>query len=316
MLTQVEGSPELYEIPADKLPMMAGFYNVTVKIDSDDKPLFGLTESSIPFKVCDDVIVDDLKVGVLQKDEAIDGTSLLSVTMFSKLGKALSADYTKHLYVSFSVKRESDGSLIKPSQAFILFEHTDRSQVFYTADLQNDGSYLVDIYLFNGYKDFGSLSGKYTASIIIGDPLIRTPLKWSFVDFELTLPYVSKEIIPKSQRIVQNALEEIRHVFRQTEKRPSTIISDTFTVICLTPLFLLIVLWVRIGLNFENMPLSVWTLFFHGSLAVLFTLYFVFWLQLNMFETLRYLAFVGAFTYISGNRVLRSITDERKYKTE
>ncbi|KAJ1346241.1 hypothetical protein KIN20_000994 [Parelaphostrongylus tenuis] len=58
------------------------------------------------------------------------------------------------------------------------------------------------------------------------------------------------------------------------------------------------------------MPLSVWTLFIHGSLAVLLALYLVFWLQLNMFETLRYLAFVEAFTCISCNRVLRSIADK------
>ncbi|KAJ1346240.1 hypothetical protein KIN20_000993, partial [Parelaphostrongylus tenuis] len=137
---------------ADKLPVMAGFYNDTVKIESVDKPLFSLTESSILFKVCNDVIVDDLKVGVLQKDEAINGTLLLSLTKFSNLGKVFSADYTKHLYPSFSVKRKSDGSLIEPSQ-----------------------------YLFNGYKDFGSPSGKYTASQIVGDPLIRIPLKWPFV---------------------------------------------------------------------------------------------------------------------------------------
>ncbi|KAJ1347902.1 hypothetical protein KIN20_003081, partial [Parelaphostrongylus tenuis] len=238
------------------------------------------------------------------------------VAQFSKLGKVLSADYTKRLYVSFSVKRKSDGKLIKPSQAFVLFKHTDGSEVFYTADLQSGGGYVVDVYLATGHKDFESLSGKYTASLIIGDPLIRTPLEWSFADFTLTLPNAAEEVIPKSQRIVYSALEEIRHIFRQPEKRPSAIVSDAFTIICLSPLFLLIVLWLRVGLNFGNMPLSIWTLFFHSSLGVLFTLYFVFWLQLNMFDTLKYLAFVGAFTYLSGNRVLRAIADKRKHKTE
>uniref|UniRef100_A0A0K0D2P2 Dolichyl-diphosphooligosaccharide--protein glycosyltransferase subunit 2 n=1 Tax=Angiostrongylus cantonensis TaxID=6313 RepID=A0A0K0D2P2_ANGCA len=312
-LTPVKGSPKLYTIPADKLPVMAGFYNVAVKIDSDDKRLIGLTESNILFKISDDITVDDLKVGVLEKDETITGTSLTKVAYLSKLGKTLTADYTKRLYISFSVKRKSDGELIKPSQAFVLFKHTDGSEVFYTADLQNGGGYVVDIYLASGHKDFESLSGKYTASLIIGDALIRTPLNWSFADITLTLPYAAEEVIPKSQRIVYNASDEIRHVFRQPEKRPSVIVSDAFTVICLSPLFLLIVLWLRIGLNFGNMPLSIWTLFFHGGLAVLFTLYFVFWLQLNMFETLKYLAFIGAFTYLSGNRM--SLTKNLKSLT-
>ncbi|KAJ1351808.1 hypothetical protein KIN20_007959, partial [Parelaphostrongylus tenuis] len=68
-LIQVEGSPKLYTIPADMLPTLAGFYNVTLKIDSDDKHLVGLTESNNLFKISDDVTVDDLKVGVLEKDE-------------------------------------------------------------------------------------------------------------------------------------------------------------------------------------------------------------------------------------------------------
>ncbi|KAK6036171.1 hypothetical protein COOONC_26323 [Cooperia oncophora] len=70
--------------------------------------------------------------------------------------------------------------------------------------------------------------------------------------------------------------------------------------------------WFRIGLNFGNMPVSLWTLIFHGSLAALFALYFVFWLQLNMFETVKYLAVVGGLTYLAGNRVLRAIADKRK----
>ncbi|VDO87480.1 unnamed protein product [Haemonchus placei] len=107
-------------------------------------------------------------------------------------------------------------------------------------------------------------------------------------------------------------MPEINHVFRQPEKRPSTVVSDAFTLICLAPLLLLPVLWLRIGLNFGNMPLNVWTVTFHGSLAALFALYFVFWLQLNMFETLKYLAVVGGLTYIAGNRVLRAIARKRK----
>lgn len=76
-------------------------------------------------------------------------------------------------------------------------------------------------------------------------------------------------------------------MFRQPEKRPPAVVSDAFTFICLSPLLLLLGLvsrfcfiilrlvesetfffqWFRIGLNFGNMPGSIWTLFFHGGLA-------------------------------------------------
>lgn len=35
--------------------------------------------------------------------------------------------------------------------------------------------------LAKAYKDFEGLSGKYTAFLIVGDPIIRTPLNWPFV---------------------------------------------------------------------------------------------------------------------------------------
>ena len=77
-------------------------------------------------------------------------------------------------------------------------------------------------------------------------------------------------------------------------------------------IFLFFLQWLGIGINFGNLPLSLWPLLFHGGLCGLFGLYFVFWLRLNMFETLKYLALIGAFTFIAGNRVLRSLANLNK----
>ncbi|VDM29838.1 unnamed protein product [Toxocara canis] len=65
--------------------------------------------------------------------------------------------------------------------------------------------------------------------------------------------------------------------------------------------------WLRVGINFGNMPVSPWVIAFHAGLTGIFGLYFVFWLRLNMFETLKYLSGIGAFTFIAGNRLLRAI---------
>ncbi|KAK6018568.1 hypothetical protein OSTOST_15841, partial [Ostertagia ostertagi] len=268
--------------------------------------------------------VEDLKVGALQTDDVITVANLTrvachqsycSVAQSSRHGEVISADHTKRLYVSFSVKRRVSGTLVQP-QAFVLFKHANGSEVFYKADVQTDGTYLVDINLAKAHEDFKGISGSYTAYLIIGDATIRTPVNWPFADFMLTLPSAPVEVVPKSQRINYDVLPEIKHVFRQPEKRPPTIVSDTFTLICSAPLLLLLVLWFRIGLNFGNMPLSLWTLIFHGSLTALFALYFVFWLQLNMFGTLKYLAVVGSLTYFAGNRVLRAVAEKRKSKSE
>ncbi|KIH69247.1 ribophorin II [Ancylostoma duodenale] len=290
--------PRIWGFGPEKLPDEAGFFTLAVKVESSDKRLVGKTGSSVLIKKCDDIIVDDLKLGVLEKEETVTGSSLsrsfllhtnkrgffFSVSQFSKHGKVLQADNTKRLYISFSVKPKTGmGSLMQPHQN-----------------------------LAKAHKDFEGLSGKYTAHLIIGDARIRTPMDWPFADFTLTIPPAVKTVEPKSHRVEYDPKPEIKHLFRQPEKRPPTVVSDAFTLICLAPLLLLLVLWFRIGFNFGNMPASAWTLLFHLGLAALFALYFVFWLQLNMFETLKYLAGIAAFTYLAGNRVLRAIAEKRK----
>lgn len=85
------------------------------------------------------------------------------------------------------------------------------------------------------------------------------------------------------------------------------------------------------GINFSNLTPSLWTLGFHVGLAgriplviarnrivmidiaAIFGLYFVFWVKLNMFLTLKYLAGIGGVTFLCGNRMLRAMADRRKY---
>ncbi|XGW22070.1 hypothetical protein V3C99_004771 [Haemonchus contortus] len=289
-LTPSQASSVPFSFGTDTEPDSPGFYNVNVKVESQNKRLVGLNSLSTTLKSSDEVMVEDFKVGALEKDDVVSGAKLVSVAQFSKYGKVIEADNTKRLYMSFSVKSKVSRRLVQPHQVFILFKHVSGGEVFYTADVQTGGKYLVDINLAKAHKDFEGVFGKYTAYLIIGDATIRTSLNWPFADFMLTLPPAPVEVVPKSQRINYDKLPEINHVFRHPEKRPSTVVSDAFTLICLSPLLLLLVLWLRIGLNFDNVPLNVWTLTFHGSLAALFALYFVFWLQLNMFETLKYLA--------------------------
>ncbi|ETN75720.1 ribophorin II [Necator americanus] len=333
-MTQLESDRRIWVFGPDKLPDNPGFHTLDVKIESKDKRLVGLTGSSVLIKNCENVIIEDFKLGVLEKDDAVTGASLSSVVQFSKFGKVLQADNTKRVYISFSIKPHSGAATpIQPHQVFVLFKHSSGAEVFYTADVQTGGKYLLDINLAKAHKDFEGLSGKYTAHLIIGDARIRSPIDWPFADFSLTIPPTQKHVEPKSHRIEYDPKPEIKHVFRQPEKRPPTIVSDAFTVICLAPLLLLLILvgftnyleftncltllnimqWLRIGMNFGNMPVSIWTLFFHLGLAALFGLYFVFWLRLNMFDTLKYLAGISAFTYLAGNRVLRAIAEKRKW---
>uniref|UniRef100_A0A0R3QAY3 Dolichyl-diphosphooligosaccharide--protein glycosyltransferase subunit 2 n=1 Tax=Brugia timori TaxID=42155 RepID=A0A0R3QAY3_9BILA len=127
------------------------------------------------------------------------------------------------------------------------------------------------------------------------------------MDINLKLPAVVASKIKKSERVVYEKAPEISHLFREPEKRPPRIVSTIFVFLSAFPLLI----WLLIGINFGNLPASPFILLFHG----IFGLYFIFWLQLTMFETLKYLSVIGTITFISGNRLLRILAARRKEKT-
>uniref|UniRef100_A0A8C2SHS0 Dolichyl-diphosphooligosaccharide--protein glycosyltransferase subunit 2 n=1 Tax=Capra hircus TaxID=9925 RepID=A0A8C2SHS0_CAPHI len=82
-----------------------------------------------------------------------------------------------------------------------------------------------------------------------------------------------------------------QHLFREPEKRPPTVVSNTFT-------------WIRIGANVSNFTFAPSTIVFHLGHAAMLGLMYVYWTQLNMFQTLKYLAILGSVTFLAGNRML------------
>lgn len=74
---------------------------------------------------------------------------------------------------------------------------------------------------------------------------------------------------------------EIVHMFRQPEKRPSQLVSNAFTALVLAPLLLLLILWLRIGINFSNFPVSLYALGFHLGLGGIFLFLFIHFLNKN-----------------------------------
>ncbi|KAH6937385.1 hypothetical protein HPB50_027529 [Hyalomma asiaticum] len=126
---------------------------------------------------------------------------------------------------------------------------------------------------------------------------------------QLTLP--PNPSPPKPTVDMHAPKPEIKHLFREQEKRPPVFLSNAFCGLVLAPLLLLIVLWARIGVNLSNFPFSLSTIVFHLGLAAIFGLFGCFWLRLNMFTTLKYLAGLGAVTFISGHSMLTLLTQKK-----
>lgn len=109
---------------------------------------------------------------------------------------------------------------------------------------------------------------------------------------------------------------EIIHQFREPEKRPSRFVSDIFTALCAAPLLVLFILWSRIGVNVSNFSFSLSAIGFHLSFGAILGLFALFWLQLNMFETLRLLIPLSIVTFLLGNRFLRSLAAQKYVDTK
>jgi len=259
-----------------------------------------------------ELALDGISLAVYERTSSSPLTS--TIKPGTKDSKVHAIDNQKKLQLKFTVKDVKKNEAIVVQQAFVAFVHkdTEREVIFVAEPETGTKNYLVDLDFKTQEKNFDGLNGTYSLRLILGDASAANALDWNFADVKASFSEVVHPPPKKSQIVNYETLPEIKHKFREPEVRPPTIISDTFTLICLAPLALLLILWLRIGLNFGNIQFSLWALGFHVGLISIFGLYFTFWIRLDMFETLKYLAFIGVPTFVCGNRLLRSLNESRK----
>merc|ERR1712107_438594 len=103
--------------------------------------------------------------------------------------------------------------------------------------------------------DFGSKAGVYSVSVIVGDAVVSNPLSWVAADVDIKLPASddSKDQEPGPFQ----PRPEIRHVFREPDSRPAAVVSNVFSLLCLVPVLIMLGMWVKIGVNVSNFPVSL-----------------------------------------------------------
>ncbi|VDN02311.1 unnamed protein product [Thelazia callipaeda] len=301
----------LYEMSIENAKQR-GFYKIVFTAGSQDKRVVGTNGASLMVKVMTKVRIENVTLAVFDR-ELVKPSSPISVKEGSKLGKILEADVHSKMEIRFKITEARTGETIVVHQTFVAFVHqVTHQEIIFVATPDANRGYVFDVDFEKVAKDFEGLSGRYTVRLIVGDAAISYAFDWNLVDVNLRLPSLPSQKIKKSERVVYEKLPEIKHTFREPEKRPPQTVSNTFVFLCAFPLLIVLILWLRIGINFGNLPASPFVLVFHGGLIGIFGLYFVFWIRLTMFETLKYLSLVGAVTFFSGNRLLRILAAKRK----
>jgi oligosaccharyltransferase complex subunit delta (ribophorin II) len=193
-------------------------------------------------------------------------------------------------------------------QAFIrCLSYINYEAVTFIAEAK-DGKYSAQFDISDHFEH----GGLHHIQIIVGDALIFPGKLEHHVGFLTVngIPEPEKGVFQTKYLKRYAEPKPIMHTFKEPEPRPPMMISLIFTGACAIPLFGLLVAWSRLGVNVNKMESSF--MLFHGAIASVFGLYFMYWLKLNMFDTLKYLAVLGSATFILGNRVLSKLATKEK----
>jgi len=308
------GDPSLFELDLMKVNPERGFYRIMVSVSSSqpsDVKLIGTTGAEVEVKVTIQVAVENVELSVIDKEQASVQKSL-KLQIPNKV--SLEADHHQRITTRFTLADVLTSKTITAHQTFVrLSNQKTKQEVIFVAEEDSAGAYRFDLDIGAKSKDFNSLSGKYTMELIVGDAVIENPITWTMADVQLT--FADDAVAPSTEAsdpFLYSKKPEIKHLFREPEKRPSAVVSNLFTVLVLLPILLLVILWAKTGANISNFSFSVSTVGFHLGLTAVFGLYFCYFLNLNMFTTLRYLGIIGIPTFLFGNKLLSSIAARRK----
>lgn len=302
---------------------MVFLVSIIVWICCADSSLAGNAPSKSSLKT---IKLGPLDISVGDRDAQLSNLATKTLSHPNAVDQVLEVDDSQKIVMKFRVVDSKDGSDVVPHQVFALFKNQGTSQeVIFVVEpeevpqLEGGGTpgsggkitvFKFDLNLGARAKDFESTSGVYDVSLVIGDSSIANNILWKVASVKLSFTSIAKPTPiwfgATWTKVHYGRKPEITHVFRSPEKRPPTVVSDTFTfLVTVLPFFLLAALWARIGINLNGFKPSLSGLIFFSSLGAIFTLYFFFWVQLDMFTTLKYLSGLGTITFLSGHSLLK-----------
>ncbi|KAA3474927.1 dolichyl-diphosphooligosaccharide--protein glycosyltransferase subunit 2-like [Gossypium australe] len=265
-------------------------------------------QKKVPIFVSGLIKIENEEIAVLDSD-------LGSIETQKKLDLAgqnavsLSANHLQKLRVSFKLTTPH-GLAFKPHQALLKLRH--ESKVEHIFVVGNSGKQF-EINFLGLVEKFFYLSGRYDIELAVGDAVMENSLLRAIGHIELDLPEPpEKATRPPPQPVDPYSRygpkAEITHIFRAPEKRPPKELSLAFLGLTFLPLLGFLIGLLRLGVNLKNFPSNAvpatFATLFHVSIGAVLSLYVLFWLKLDLFQTLKLLGFLGVILVLVGHRVL------------
>lgn len=292
---------DVFELNFKNVKLSSGYYDFSVRVDGDSRYIANTVELRV--KISTEVGITNVDLSTVDKDQSI-APKTTRVTYPAKAKGTFIADSHQNFALFFQLVDVNTGAELTPHQTFVRLHNQKTGQeVVFVAEPDNKNVYKFELDTSERKIEFDSASGTYTLYLIIGDATLKNPILWNMADVVIKFPEEEAPSTVLSQNLF-TPKQEIQHLFREPEKRPPTVVSNTFTALILSPLLLLFALWIRIGANISNFTFAPSTIIFHLGHAAMLGLMYVYWTQLNMFQTLKYLAVLGTVTFLAGNRML------------
>ncbi|KAF4093891.1 hypothetical protein AMELA_G00006710 [Ameiurus melas] len=279
----------------------SGYYQFSIAVTGDSRLV--ANQIDLKVKVSTKVAINNMDLSVVDKDQSI-GAKTTRVEYPNKAKTSFLADSHQNFAMTFQLVDEATGLELTPHQTFVRLHNQKTGQeVVFVAEPDSKKLYKFELDTAERKTEFDSISGTYALYLMVGDATLENPVLWNVAD--VVLKFLDEEAPSTVQsKNLYVPKPEIQHMFREPEKRPPTVLSNTFTALVLSPFLLLLILWFKLGANISNLSLSPSCVLFHVGHAAMLGLMYVYWTQLNMFQTLKYLAILGSLTFLAGNRML------------
>ncbi|KAH7365882.1 hypothetical protein KP509_18G051300 [Ceratopteris richardii] len=258
--------------------------------------------------------IPEVEVGVLDSDTG----STDYVKRWNPMSKEVVSLYATHLqklYFGLDILSPRQEQFI-PHQAFLKLKHETKVEHLFL--LKPSGKKLeLSLNLLGLVEKLNYLSGIYTIDLIVGDVAMENPVMWNLGTVELDLPEPPEGKVKLTSQAESpfkyGPRPEITHMFRPAEKRAPPTLSNTFLALTLVPLLGFLVGLKLLNTNMKNFPSSglpvLAALLFHLGIGSILGLYALFWLKLNLFQTLKLLALLGTVLTVPGYYILSHLAD-------
>lgn len=313
--SQVQGDSTLYAVDLSeqqfrKLPAARYMLKVNVEPVKVDKILVINNDVEFDVLIQSKVNLDSIEIGVAEKDQTVIKHEPVEYPV--SLKKSLECDNNQKISIKFCVRDQLQSKDITVQQSLIYFvnEKTNEEVIFIADQDRISKVYNKDINLAYKGKEFNYESGDYLIKLVVGDSLIEQSISWTLgkvnIQFNNHEPLSSESNWLNRYKIKP----EIVHQFKKAEKRPPVLVSQAFTLLSLLPVLILFISWYWIGFNLSKFRFSLSALLFHGSLLLIFVLYTLFFIEMNMFVLMKCLSGILVTVFLSGHYLLKSLASK------